>query len=92
MSTPTPTPTPSTTCASPKKITDLVMPTILSSIGVLTAFAITFSVKETFDSLVTTKNKYYRVILAWAYSILVFGIAIALIATHQDEVTVVKCG
>lgn len=79
-------------CTSSKKITDLVIPTILSSIGVLTAFAITFSVKETFDSLVTTENKYYRVMLAWAYSILVFSIAIVLIATHQDEISTIQCG
>jgi len=72
-----------------KEVTDLVIPTILASIGVLTAFAITFAVKETFDTLVTTKNKLYRVTLAWLYAALVFSIALALIYTHQDEETTI---
>jgi len=69
-----------------------LVPTILSSMGMLAAFSFTFAAQNTFNTVITTKVWWKRLLFVWGYASIIFTAVILVMyyfgKEESEEITI----
>ena len=66
-------------------ISESVNTLILASVGILTAFSITFAASETFRILFEHFGKWKKIFILWLYAIFIFTVCVVLFMYLPDH-------